>query len=61
MSNIEHLIENAIYALIRGEDLREDCNTEYTHCTLEEAKEIAFYVVHTLYDGVLPDDDRTKK
>ena len=54
MTNAEHLIENAIFALKEGKFLTEDVNAEYTGCTVEEAYAMAQHIVYSLYDGKFP-------
>lgn len=61
MSNAEHLIENAIFAMKRGEDVMETMKEWHNALMLEEtgmkAKDVyamAQHVVYSLYDGNYP-------
>lgn len=56
MTDAQHLIENAIMALQRGKEFQKDINTEFTYCTIAEAKNMAQHIVYSLYDGLFPDD-----
>ena len=63
MSNAEHLIENAIFAIKRGRDLEEELDKginkmmlDATGMSKEDVIGMANHVVYSLYDGRLPDD-----
>jgi len=67
MSNAEHLIENAIYALQRGEDVLSELDHFPNDVMLKETgidkydtMMMANHVVYSLYDGLFPDDDKEK-
>lgn len=62
MSNAEHLIENALYALAKNEDINEVMDAKHNRMMLEETgirKEdiigMASHVMYSLYEGVAPD------
>lgn len=62
MSNAEHLIENVIFALKRGEDVNNVLDSPANKMMLEstgiEKQDIiamAEHVVYSLYDGQLPE------
>lgn len=61
MTNVQHLIENAIYAVKDGrtveEEMEDRCNQmmlQETGITSEEIVEIVDHVVFGLYDGKFP-------
>ena len=62
MSNAEHLIENAIFAMAAGRSPMDEMKSYYNKAMLEEtgirADDVvgmAVHVVYSLYDGVFPD------
>lgn len=56
MTNAQHLIENIIMGMESGIEITSDINTNYTSCTLDEAKEMAEHIVYSLYGGLFPND-----
>lgn len=62
MSDAEHLIENIILAMIRGDDADEELQKphnqamlQYTGISPGDLYAMAWHVVHVLYEGVSPD------